>query len=422
MSLNFVIANEDQDFAASLSQILEMDGHIVVAHKTPKAALDAIDTGFVGVVFMDQAERKMPLADFLKAATEKSPDIRVIITTSPEELTVAKSYGDQNIMGVLAKPIDFDELDSLLDLAPKPGDAPQVEVDLPSDPKVEETKLADAVTLKEPTAPTPEPSAEPAKEEGRRDPLVVCGHSDIAKTLRAEWQSLLGSSNDIALIGDKGVGKASFIRALELSGAVVEVQCTRLDRKTSDRELFGQDDKGLNLSNRSESFLDQALGGTLVLFDVEQLPPSTQDALQRVINTRQEMAAAGNPQLFNFRLIVTSTFDIRELAAQRKFSPMLLNALDPKFVAIPPLRERGIDPVMIFELAMKLASDELQVTSPEMTPRLASALSAYNWPGNLRELRQSARNYVIEQTGALSDATNVPGEVISLASTRRASS
>ncbi|MEM9717445.1 MAG: sigma 54-interacting transcriptional regulator [Pseudomonadota bacterium] len=434
MSFNFVIINEDQDFATSLSQILELDNHIVTCEKTPKSGLDKIDAGFAGIVVVDHAERKMPVAQLVADIAQLAPQARVIVTASPEQVMAAKSMSDANLIGVLAKPIDFDELDSLLTIAPATAaeidDAPELE----AEPGVEETVLAEAVTLKEtvpvveePVIGEPAPAAEapsadapkPAKPAIPRDPLVVCGHSDIAKRLHKEWQALLGIETDVALVGDKGVGKSSFIRALNLSGPMVEVQCAKLDRKTSDRKLFGQDQKGLNLSEREESFLDQALGGTLALYDIEQLPPSTQEALQRVIKTRQEMAAAGNAKLFSFRLIATSTFDLRELAAQRKFSPVLLNALDPVFVSIPPLRERGIDPVMMFEMAMQLASTELQVECPEMTPKLASALSAYNWPGNLRELRQSARNYVMEKAG-VTDTKGEPGEVISLANTRRA--
>ncbi|MEO1562924.1 MAG: sigma 54-interacting transcriptional regulator [Pseudomonadota bacterium] len=422
MSLNFIIVNDDQDFAGSLSQILELDDHTVTHYRTPKAALDGMGGAFDGIIFVDYSERKMPVTEFLAELEKIDGATRAIVTATPEQVSAAKAFPDTILMGVLAKPIDFDELDSLLTLAPMPGEtvAEEEEAEAPAETKqeVEETQLAEAVTLKEPVHVEPEVQA--ARDEARRDPLVVIGHSEIAKRLHKEWQQLFGRTDDIALIGDKGVGKSSFIRALEMPGPIVEVQCARLDRKTSDRELFGQDEQGLNLSGREESFLDQALGGTLVLFDVEQLPPSTQDALQRVVKTRQEMAAAGNAKLFDFRLIVTSTFDLRELAAQRKFSPMLLEAISPVFVEIPSLRERGIDPVMMFEVAMNLAADELQVTCPEMTPKLASALSAYNWPGNLRELRQAARNYVMEQTGASNGEDGTQGEVISLANTRRA--
>ncbi|MEO0342065.1 MAG: sigma 54-interacting transcriptional regulator [Pseudomonadota bacterium] len=421
MSLTFYIINEDKDFAASLQQILEMDEHYVTYEPSPKTALDAMDGSFVGVVIYDFGDRKVPASEFVEKLAEKASRARVIMTASPEQMVAAKAMSSPNLMGVLAKPIDFDELDSLLEFAPTPGAEVMAEPEILEETEVEETKLADAVTLKETAEPvndTPPPVQEAASAP--RDPLVVCGHSDIAKQLHMEWQALLGQTADVALVGDKGVGKSSFIRALNLVGPMVEVQCAKLDRKTSDREIFGQDQKGLNLSDRDESFLDQALGGTLALYDVEQLPPSTQDALQRVIKTRQEMAAAGNANLFNFRLIATSTFDLRDLAAQRKFSPMLLEALQPVFVTIPPLRERGIDPVMMFEIAMQLSATELQVQCPEMTPKLASALSAYNWPGNLRELRQSARNYVIEQTGIADRVSDQPGEVIPLTSTRRA--
>ena len=420
MSLNFIIINEDQDFASSLMQILEMDEHSVTSHKAPKSAIDDLSSDFVGVVFVDASERKMPIADVLAQIAETAPGARAVITATPDQVASAKALSDTVVMGVLAKPIDFDELDSLLELAPKPGQDIVLEVEAPKDEAVEETVLAEAVTLKETVKPETlaEPETTTSDPAPSRYPLVVCGHSEIAKTLRQEWQGLIGRSDDVVLIGDKGVGKSGFIRAINLSGPMVEVQCAKLDRKTSDRELFGQDQAGLNLSDREESFLDQALGGTLALYDIEQLPPSTQDALQRVIQTRKEMASAGNSNLFNFRLIATSTYDIRELAAERKFSPMLLNALSPVFVKIPTLRERGIDPVMMFELAMQLTADELQVNCPEMTPKLASALSAYNWPGNLRELRQSARNYVMEQAGVAGDAG--AGEVISLASSRRA--
>ncbi|MEM9211115.1 MAG: sigma 54-interacting transcriptional regulator [Pseudomonadota bacterium] len=420
MSLSFYIINEDQDFSTSLSQILEMDDHHVTVERSPKSALDAIDSGFVGVLFIDFAERKMPVVDFLNQLATKAPSARAVITATPEQVGPAKSTADANLMGVLAKPIDFDELDSLLELAPRPGDDIVLEVDDQPAGDVEETKLAEAVTLKESIEPAPSTATESPTPETQRDPLVVCGHSDIAMRLRDEWQELVGRHDDIAIMGDKGVGKASFIRALKPKGPIVEVQCSKLEKQTSDRELFGQDQKGLNLSDREESFLDQALGGTLALYDIEQLPASTQDALQRVIKTREDMAAAGNAALFNFRLIATSTFDLRELAAHRKFSPILYQALDPVVVEIPPLRERGIDPVMMFEMAMQLASDELQVTCPSMTPKLASALSAYNWPGNLRELRQSARNYVLEQTGIEDPTGGESGEIISLAGTRRA--
>ena len=413
MNLNFVIINDDQDFVSSLTQILELDEHDVTGYKTPKAALDDISPDFVGVFFVDTAERKMPVADILAKIAQKSPGARVIVTATPEQAADARSLSNEIVIGILKKPLDFDELDSLLELAPVSDRDTAPKAEVPEDPETEEVVPVEAITLEENVQPeTPAPTASPQN----RDPLVVCGHSDIAKRLRQEWQGLIARSDDVVLTGEKGVGKSSFIRAINLSGPMVEVQCAKLDQNTSDRDLFGQDQAGLKLSDREESFLDQALGGTLTLCDIEQLPTSTQEALQRVIHTRQEMTAAGNANLFNFRLIATTTYDLRKLAAERKFSPILLSALNPVFISIPPLRERGIDPVAMFELAMQLAADELQVKCPEMTPKLASALCAYNWPRNLRELRQSARNYVMEQTGVAGDSN--AGEVISLASSR----
>jgi DNA-binding NtrC family response regulator len=197
-----------------------------------------------------------------------------------------------------------------------------------------------------------------------------------------------GTQSAVLLEGETGVGKEVAARALHdasprKAGPFVTVDCggTR-----AAAELFGQDRPGA---------LENATAGTLFLNDVSSFPADQQPFLLRCLETRRvQRIGASESAPFDVRVVAATNHDLDAEVQSGRMRADLFHVLAVVRVRIPPLRERRADlPLLIRAI---LASFGARAAGFNMPPDTALKLSAYAWPGNIRELRN-----VIERTVTL---------------------
>ena len=241
--------------------------------------------------------------------------------------------------------------------------------------------------------PGPERSSHGAIVEDALQALDLGDAAMHQAVLRA--RRVLDKPIPLLLQGESGVGKDLFARAVHDSGPrrdrpYVAVNCAALPETLIEAELFGYRPGAFTGASRegAQGRLREAHGGTLFLDEIGDMPLPLQARLLRVLQDRQVQPLGGGPSVqVDFQLIGASHRPLRPLVAQGLFREDLYYRLNGLTLCLPPLRERQDLPVLVARLLAALEPFRRVV----LDPSLARELSAYRWPGNVRQLEQALR-------------------------------
>jgi len=210
------------------------------------------------------------------------------------------------------------------------------------------------------------------------------------------------TSVTVLLLGETGVGKERFARALHQDserrqGPFVAVNCAALPHDLIESELFGVEKGAFTGAQQSRlGKFERADGGTLFLDEVGELPLAAQAKLLRVIQEGEiERLGDDRTRKINVRLVAATNVDLSRAVREGKFRSDLFYRLNVYPVTIPPLRERmtDIQPLVDAMLARFCALHEKRVQG--VTDKTLQALKNYPWPGNIRELENVIERGVI---------------------------
>jgi len=203
---------------------------------------------------------------------------------------------------------------------------------------------------------------------------------------------------NVLITGQTGAGKELFARAIHENSprrdkAFVVVDCAALPQTIVESVLFGNVKGAFTGADRQrEGLIVQAHGGTLFLDEVGELPLDAQKAFLRVLQERRVRPVGGREEIpCDFRLVAATNKDLDKSAREGRFRPDLLFRLQGIHIDLPPLKDHPED---ILEFAGRLIKDfsrEAGEPEKEMSEEFALALSAYPWPGNIRELKNAVQ-------------------------------
>ncbi len=218
-------------------------------------------------------------------------------------------------------------------------------------------------------------------------------------------QRLARSSVPILLLGETGVDKDIFARAIHESSAskeapFVALNCGGLSRELLTSELFGYSEGSFTGARRGGMIgkLEAADGGTLFLDEVGEMPLDLQPHFLRVLE-EGEIYRLGEvkPRKIKFRLIAATNRSLRTEVAEGRFRMDLFYRIAVASINIPPLRNRPGDIEVIAEFLLDKLAQQHNVPRPSLDPKALECLYQYAWPGNVRELRN-----VLEQSMLMS--------------------
>ena len=240
----------------------------------------------------------------------------------------------------------------------------------------------------------------------------LVGHSPAIQELRQILGRVGPANSRVLIVGEAGVGKEIAARNIHsLSSRSTKpfliLNCATLAPDNIDAELFG--------SGMKAGILERADGGTLLLDEVADMPFEAQAKIVRVLQ-EQSFHRVGNTQKIDVdvRVIASTNRDLKSLISEGKFRQDLYYRLNVVQIRVPPLRERRED---IFDLAAFFA-DEISkrsgISPGFFSESALSAMRAYTWPGNVRQLHNAVEWALIMRGSALSKELtreNLPPEI-----------
>lgn len=226
----------------------------------------------------------------------------------------------------------------------------------------------------------------------------IMGPSDVIARLVSEVNRVAESDFSVVIIGETGSGKEVIARAIHQSsprskGPFVPVDCGAIPETLLESELFGHE-KGAftGAINQKAGKFETAQGGTLFLDEISNMPLSSQAKLLRALQEKKVYRVGGTKPIdVDVRLLVASNRDLFSLSGSGSFRNDLFYRLNEFTITIPPLRERKDDIPYLAKRFLDQANGELNKQVKGFSESGLNLLFAYNWPGNVRQLRSIIR-------------------------------
>lgn len=240
----------------------------------------------------------------------------------------------------------------------------------------------------------------------------LVGQSAAMQRLR-ELIKTAGPTNSRVLIGgENGTGKELVARAIHLHSTrsdhpFVAVNCAAIPETLIESELFGHE-KGsfTGATSMKRGQFEQADGGTLFLDEIGDMSLSTQAKVLRALQEQQFTRVGGTKLMkVDVRVLAASNKDLEKEIGKGQFREDLYYRLNVVPIVVPPLRERREDIPALVRHFMKTHVEEQGLRMKEVSPEAMAVFQQYEWPGNIRELRNLIERLMIMVPGFVIDAS-----------------
>lgn len=225
-----------------------------------------------------------------------------------------------------------------------------------------------------------------------RSPVLLEGESGTGKDLLAHWIHYRGPRRD---------------------GPFIKIHCPSIPEELLESELFGHE-KGAFTDARQTKVgkIELAAGGTLYFDQIQDLSPSLQAKLLRIVEERRFERLGGTRTLeVDVRFISASTADLRRAVAAGSFRDDLYHRLSVVPLGVPPLRERPEDILPLAEAFLLRERERKTTQACSFDRETAEMLRGYPWPGNVRELKGAVERAALYTTGDVVFPGALPGHI-----------
>jgi two-component system nitrogen regulation response regulator NtrX len=386
MALDILIVDDERDIRELVAGVLSDEGYDCRTAGDSQSALDAVDQRRPSLVLLDVWLHGSPMdgLEVLDAMKRREPDLPVVIFSGHGNIDTAVAAIARGAVDFIEKPF---ETERLLHLVAKATETERL--------RRENARLRQDFSNVE----------------------EFTGSSSAINQVRATLKRVANTGSRVLITGPAGVGKEVAARLLHgwsprASRTFVSVNSARITPERFEQELFGEEADG---SLVRPGLLEMADGGTLYLDEVADMPLSTQARILRVLTEQAFVRVGGHRQIrVDVRVVSSSSRDLEKEIAERRFREDLFYRLNVVPVSVPALAERREDiPGLVTHFFARYASEQ-GVPPPEITGEAMTALQAYEWPGNVRQLRNVVERTVIltpRDKLARIDAGMLPAEI-----------
>ena len=222
----------------------------------------------------------------------------------------------------------------------------------------------------------------------------------------------------VLLTGESGTGKEGFARAIHhysdrRDGPFIPINCGAIAEGILESELFGHERGAFtDAKGQRKGYFEQADGGTLLLDEIGEMPRTTQVKLLRVLEQQEFIRVGGStPVKTNVRLIASTNRDLAGEIRDGTFRQDLYYRLNAVHIHLPALRERREDIPRLIHYFVQGAQERHGVSPPVFTAEALATLTDFEWPGNIRELRNLVETLAVTAGKSRIGADDLPDAI-----------
>jgi DNA-binding NtrC family response regulator len=372
MKFKLLVVDDEKNIREGLAASLEMDGYSTVCAASGDEAWELYCKGDIDLVITDLRMPGMDGEELMRRILAETPGLPVIILTGHGTIENAVSAMHDGAWDFLTKPVNLDHLGMLVKRALETRELVLRHRELEAD-----------------------------LERGRLSSSMI-GKSTVMRKVFDTISRVAPTKASVLITGESGVGKELVADAIhELSPRkgkpLVKVHCAALSANLLESELFGHE-KGAftGAVSRRRGRFELANGGTLFLDEIGEIDQNIQIKLLRVLQERQFERVGGEETVeTDVRLVAATNKDLKAEIEKGNFREDLYFRLNVVSINVPPLRERKDDiPLMAASFLKEIAAENGK-TIEGIHEKAYSRLYAYDWPGNIRELRNCIESAVV---------------------------
>ena len=367
MALDILIVDDERDIRELVAGVLSDEGYECRTAGDSTSALEAVDEKRPSLILLDVWLHGSPMdgLEVLDAIKVREPELPVIIFSGHGNIDTAVSAVSRGAMDFIEKPFEAERLLHLVERAT-------------------ETERLRRENLR--------------LRQRSTDGGEFTGNSAVINAVRATLKRVAQTGSRILISGPAGSGKEVAARLLHSWSSradkpFVIVNSARITPERFEEELFGEEADGKLVR---AGLLETADGGTLYLDEVADMPLSTQARILRVLTEQSFVRVGGTRQIgVDVRVVSSTARDLAREMEEKNFREDLFYRLNVVPVEIPSLAERRDDIPALAEYFFARYAAEQGIRPPAISEEAMAALQAYDWPGNVRQLRNVVERTII---------------------------
>jgi two-component system, NtrC family, response regulator AtoC len=385
-----LIVDDEPSIRKYLQTLLEVDGFDVDAVSSGKEALARVGNGErPDFMILDVLMPEMDGLETLRQLMQMDRSLNILMLSCSNEVTTVVEAIRLGALDYLTKPFEKPELDAAF-----------LKCRQKKDLRTENQALREYC-------------------EALTEDISFLAASPQMLKIRQQILQIAPVDVPVFLSGESGVGKEVIARMIHLRSlrrqqAFVKVNCAALPGELLESELFGYEQGAFTGAVRAKpGKFELAHKGTIFLDEIAEMSPHLQAKLLHVLQDGQYSRLGARAVVnVDVRVLAATNMNVKEAMKSGRFREDLYYRLNVLSIHIPPLRERTAEIPLLFRHFLAKYSEKYQKAAPEPSKHLVEAALRYPWPGNLRELENFVKRYVIleDDEGSFRELLEMTGQ------------
>jgi two-component system response regulator HydG len=388
-----LIIDDEINIGLILSKFLTRNGFEVNFVTSGLAATEALSKEEYTLVLCDFRLEDTDGREILKNIKKNYPNTGVIIITGYSDIKLAVELIKMGAYDYITKPLYPDEI---------------------------LTTINKAIETQEALSTTNQEYISVAKTKNKSDlsEKFIAGSSPASRELLRQIEVIAPTNYSVILTGESGTGKESVANAIHMLSSrsdkpFIPMDCGSLTKELAGSEFFGHEKGSFTGALYTKiGHFEMANGGTLFLDEVGNLSYDIQAALLRTVQERKVKRIGSTKEIdLDVRIIVATNENLQDSIQKGRFREDLYHRFNEFNLALPALRNRGKDVLLFAESFMKTTNQELNKNVEGFSDEVIESLMNYNWPGNIRELKNVIRRAILLCEGETIQLKYLPLEI-----------
>ena len=388
MKEKILVVDDDPGMRDTLEAVLSADDYKVSTAANGKDAIDILERSKFDILLLDLKMPDCKGTELLPKIKKLDPDNIVIMMTAYGTIKTAVEAVKLGAYDFITKPFELEEIRMIIQKALEMKQLSSENV------KLREI-LSENVVLK-----------------------GIVGNSPGMKIVFETIKKVVNYDVSILITGESGTGKELIAHAVHHNSSrrdmpFIKLNCAALPETLLESELFGYEKGAFTGAATSKpGRFELAKGGTILLDEICDTSPAMQAKLLRVLQEKEFERVGGTKTVkADVRIVTATNKDIKKEVDEGNFRADLYFRLNVVHVHLPPLRERTEDITELVHFIIKELNDQFDKNFTSASPEVMNTLLKYQWPGNIRELRNVLEKAVLLGDGNVISLKHLPDEL-----------